>query len=240
MKITRHLVDGDRDWIGLRYGDTELTNCVDAADWHTQPAAPWACWHCGNAWCCQHRLARIVRTEDQLLWMAPYFSTFEYKAFADIRPEQLFDASLLIDRNDWETNRKVVPSLPPFDSFSLINTHDICHLWLQNRPSFAVPEEWDSLSHHLSRKCIASHPFDLPNAIEIIEKHLNALQCPAQDLVGRFEELKDDPDSYNTLYFDLEGTPEFIAFLALPSSVVISGRYYFSPVNDSADQPLQT
>lgn len=172
--------------------------------------------------------------------MAPYFSTFEYKAFADIRPEQLFDASLLIDRNDWETNRKVVPSLPPFDSFSLINTHDICHLWLQNRPSFAVPEEWDSLSHHLSRKCIASHPFDLPNAIEIIEKHLNALQCPAQDLVGRFEELKDDPDSYNTLYFDLEGTPEFIAFLALPSSLVISGRYYFSPVNDSADQPLQT
>ena len=241
LQTTTHRSDFGEEWIGLRYGDTELTNCVSAADWHTQPAAPWACWHCGLAWCCAHRLARIVRTEDQLLWMTPYFSTYECKAFSEIRRDELFDAALLIDRADWESTIKTLPSLPAFESFDLITNHDICYLWLQERPAHAVQNEWDTVSQHIRHHCIASHPFDLQDAIQIIETHLHQLCSPPKGLVGTFQKIEGDPDAYNTLYFDGKGTPEFIAFLSIfPHFLVISGRYYFAEIEQPANTPLHT
>lgn len=228
IQITNHRSEFGEEWVGLKHGEIDLTNNISAADWHTQPAAPWACWHCGQAWCCQHRLSRIVRTTDQMLWMAPYFSTYQYMPYRDIRKEQLFNHSLIIKRADWESVRNTVSLLPPFESFEQIIDHDVCHLWLQERPAYAVEPAWDSLSKHLRNNFIASDPLDLSDAVQIIESQLQCLQRPPKHLTGTFRSIGDDASQYNTLYLDDPGGSEFVVFMTIsPSFPLVSSQKYF-------------
>ncbi len=236
LQVARCPPEVGGDGTCLSYGDLLLVNSIEHADWLSQPAALWVCEGCGQAWCAAYHLTRIVRTTDQLLWMRPWFSSQEYHPFSEMQSRQLFDAAILVERADWDATRAVVPSLPDFESFAVMTDHDLLHLWLQDRPAYAIPAEWESFSHHLRINCIASDPLEISKAISILEGHMSDLSQPPAALIGRFEELPDDRRYYNTLYFDLPEGLEFRTCLSIPPyRLVFSGRLCFQPAPTCTD-----
>jgi hypothetical protein len=227
--------DTGGDWVGLKYGDLWLCNSVSDADWYSDPVAPWACWHCGQAWCCQDGLARIVKTTTQVVWIAPYYSAIPHIPFARLSKAQFLEHVVIISRDKWDEVAESLPKMPPSDSFPTITNHDIINAFLQLRPSCAIENQWDTFIHHLSTNAIASHPFDLPKAVALVSKLLIALEQPAiVQPHGCFRPLPSNPDSYNTLYFHDESYTEFITSMSDSSEQPVLGNaLYFSTHDES-------
>jgi hypothetical protein len=127
-------------WTGLEFGDWWLCNSITHANRDSDPVAPWACWHCGQAWgCCQHGLARVVTTDRQLVWMGPYYSTERSNPFECLTQKQFIDRAALISRDTWNEMADSTDGMPRSESFPRITNHDVIHLGLQQRPECAIP-----------------------------------------------------------------------------------------------------
>lgn len=213
-------------WTGLQYGDQWLCNSVEHASWVTDPVAPWACWHCGQAWgCCAGGLAHVVRTDRELVWMPPYYSTDNY----DPRDSESFgtpiDFAVIISRDSWDTLAQSVKGMPNSSLFPAITNHDLVQLWLQERPDCAVPRHAESFVNHLCKQAVASHPLEIADAIAAIERVLDELAHPARELSGvQFRSLPADADEYNTMYFFSDQYTEFISTLVQSGRPVIANR----------------
>ncbi|MCA9063706.1 MAG: hypothetical protein KDA96_11625 [Planctomycetaceae bacterium] len=127
LELRIHTVP-DSPWTGLMYGDWWFCNSVEHADWRSDPVAPWTCWDCEQAWCCQHGLARVVTTDCDLLWMAPYFSTQDLNPFSQLRPEQFIDRGALIPRKTWDMLADDIPGMPRSQAFPRMTSHNLIHL----------------------------------------------------------------------------------------------------------------
>lgn len=214
-------------WTGLQFGDLLLSNSIEAADWKSDPVCPAVCAGCGFAWCAQLHLSRIVRTDTQLLWMPPYYASNCCDPSDENRFHTLLEDAVLLDITDWERVRTEARALPVAGSFPVITNHDLYNLWLQQRPAFAVENEYDSFLQHIRRNCITSHPLDLYAAISVIETCDAVMQEPAIPLAGSLKVVSAPPhtEAYNTLYFDLDGTPEFVTFRTGDNKLLIAGEY---------------
>lgn len=214
-------------WLGLLFGDLLLSNSIENADWKSDPVCPWACPDCGIAWCAQVGLSRIVRTDSQLLWMPPYYQSDGCDPSVEDQSHSLLEDAVLIDMTEWERVRAVAKALPAIAKFPIITNHDLYNLWLQQRPEFAVETEYDTFSQHIRRKCLASHPLDIDIALAVIETWDSAMLEPAIPLLGSLQAVPAVPNTevYNTLYFDMEGTPEFVTFRTCDSRLLIAGEY---------------
>lgn len=231
-KLTiHHEPNGEHgDWIGLKYGDAWLSNSVLHADWKSEPVAPWACWHCQQAWCCRHGLSRIVKTSRQLVWMTPYYSTQEHAAFEKLSPEQFIADAVVIGRDEWDRLGHDTLGMPLSETFPEITNHDIIQLWLQQRAASARPHERDTFIHHLQCHTIASHPLEILFALSIVQRLLEELQEPPVRMPsGYFQMLPDNAEFFNTLYLDGADFPEFKTTLSEhPHQPVVGNIMYFA------------
>lgn len=187
----------------LLYGHLQLSNSVDDADWRSDPVMPVICESCWLLSCGRKDSAHVVRTDSQLLWMPPYGDWDPFDSISD---------SLIIKISEWQRVQEECPSLPDVGEFPQITNHDVVQLWLQERPAVAIPGEEQELELHLRKSCVASHPFELDNAIEVIRGHLGVLDQPPVELFGTFQEVATDPELFNSFFFDGDESPEFAAF----------------------------
>ena len=80
----------------------------------------------------------------------------------------------------------------------------------------------------MRKRCVASHPFEIDQAITAIETIEESANIAAFPQNGFLQLVDIDPESYNTCYFDFEGTPEFVMFsVDSPYTLVIAGQYVF-------------
>lgn len=220
------VIGGEEVWTRLRYGEIEISNCIDLADWTSAPVVPMVCETCGEAHCFGWN-AHVVRTETQLLWM-PAFNGTSMHAVEDQHYYSINEA-FLIDFDDWEATQEYQRNMPPFGSFPVITNHDLYHLWLQHRPKFALPDAYHTWDQHLQQQCVASHPYDLDEARAIVAVLESVLDSPPVEQQGSFQRVKVDAESFNTFYFEGEGTPEFPAFSTdKPHRLLIDGEYIFA------------
>lgn len=214
------------EWTGLRYGDLLLSNSVENADWSSDPVCPWACWDCEQAWCAQVCLSRVVRTQDQLLFMRPYRKSASCDPGDNDVHHKLLPDSLLIPVGDWNRVARSIDALPGFESFPQITNHDVFHLWLQHRPGFAIESlHGGTFLDHFQANCLASHPLEVAPALQVLAEHQSALENEPIPLSGTLVEVTPDPQAFNTFYFDFETTPELIAFGVCEQNLLIDQRF---------------
>jgi len=165
-------------WTGLKCGDWWFCNSIEHADWRSDPVAPWACWHCCQPWCCQHGLARVVTEDEHIVWMTPYYSTEKHNPFRTLRSEQLIVRRALMSRTIWDGLATRTDGMQSSSEFPRITSHDLIHMWLQERPRCAVPAEWDSFPRYMNMNSVTSHPLDKTAAVAIVQTILDELHCP--------------------------------------------------------------
>ncbi|HBN77681.1 MAG TPA: hypothetical protein DD473_18090 [Planctomycetaceae bacterium] len=225
--------DEGTQWTGLHYGELFLSNSIENADWKSDPVSPWACWGCEEAWCARICLSRVVRTESQLLFMKPYYKTPLCEPDTDDDSHKLLEDSLLIPFDDWQRVRNIVHELPDVKSFPVITNQDIINLWLQQRQEYAIENEHYTFTQNLRKNCIASHPFSVDQFTSILEEQLDLLNFPPVEVEGIFDCVTQlfNSEDYNSLYFDLEGLPEFVTHRVTDHALVIGNEYLFNPAS---------
>ena len=213
------------EWTGLRYGSLLLSNSVENADWKSDPVCPWACWDCQQAWCAEVCLSRVVRTDSQLIFMPPYRANELCDPASGDSSHKLLPESLIIPIRRWDEISGQVHDLPNSNSFPQITNHDLFHLWLQHRPSFAIEEPYVSLTEHFRANCIASHPVDVDHALQWLNDRQLSLQNEPVIQTGSLNSVAPEPESFNTFYFDSDSIAELIAFRVSDMQPLIDGRY---------------
>lgn len=212
-------------WRRLTADGIELSNCIELADWDTEPAFPFVCADCFSTSCAACGLARIRRTATQLVWLPPTSISRSWPPQKELEQRGIQDA-YLIDQADWDRQSARHSQLPPVESFPPMTEGDLYRLWLQQRPRCAVEQYEDSFVRHLRRNCIASHPLEIAEAIAAIAEFERRLSMSDVQFVGHLDHVEPDPDSVQTFYFDGRDTPAFTAFTAeRPHRFVIGGAY---------------
>ncbi len=215
-----------KEAVRLLGDDVELCNSIEHADWLSDPVIPFVCDQCWNRGCGAHGIAHLVRTTTDLLWMPPYASSRVGPPWDEGEEHPSICDAYLINAEEWERIRKDVAHLPAFDSFSTLTNHDLIHLWLQQRPPFGVPSQYETFRRHLRQRVIASHPLEIEAALQWITSFVDELASPPVTQHGCFTPISAASDEFNSLYFDGEGLQEWVAFAAAaPHRPVIAGQY---------------
>lgn len=221
----------DRRYTRLFGDELLLSNCVEGANWQSDPVIPIVCdevWHWG---CCAAQLTHVFRTESQLVWMRPYFSLLDGLATEAVELwSRDIDQTLMFDMNCWDGFSTEFFNVPEVEHYPMITNHDLIRLWMHERPLFALPPEFETFDHHLRRHVLVSHPLEVDAAVEVIESLQVELAKPAMPQTGSFVPITEVTDEFNTLYFDGDGLQEFITFTAaVPHRLVIGGQYVLMP-----------
>ncbi len=210
--------------------NVELSNCIKLAEWDTDPINPILCDECWHSGCGANGMAHVFRTETQLIWMPPYSTSRSWPELDDIQKYYGIRETYLFYAQDWEKLSLSNALLPKLDVFPIVTNHDLYHLWMQERPDFAVQSRYETFYRHLQRHVVASHPLELEDAINVIASKERELSNPPVPQVGSFLTINEVDDEFNMLYFDGDGLQEFVTFTsATPHRLVIGGKYVLLP-----------
>lgn len=210
--------------------DVELSNCIKFAEWDTDPINPILCSECLIPECGANGMAHVFRTETELIWMPPYQSWRSWPEWDEIELFRSIRETYLFRATEWKRLCQSNSLLPPFESFPVVTNHDLYHLWLQQRPDFAIPSRYESFHHHLQRHVVASHPLEIQPAFDVISSKKDEMNSPAIPQAGSFVPISEITEEFNSLYFDGDGLQEFITFtVAAPHRLVIGGQYVLLP-----------
>lgn len=222
------------DWTRLKCGELELSNCIEFTDWERDPLEPIVCTICGTSGCGPSHLIHLVRTENQLLWMRPYESD-RYWVEAELESHSIAD-TLMIHRADWDEIAQQSHHLPKFESIRRISSRDLLELWRQQLPPCIKPRNGDSYPRHFLMNCIASHPRELDDAMQLAFPLLEGNFGSDSPLAGEFLEVHSADERVQTFYFDAEPFTEWRAFLCEPPhQLVIANRWLLQPLQPPID-----
>ncbi|MEZ6059650.1 MAG: hypothetical protein R3C19_04745 [Planctomycetaceae bacterium] len=172
--------------------------------------------------------------------MPPYFATenrvltdgsTQEQWLSELQPGQLLQDALLIDRSDWDALKSSAPHVPDFERFPQLTTRDIVQLWAQQLPEFAQPDEYNTVTSHHRKHCIASHPLEIDDALAVLSDLLATSDGPSAAIDGSFCPVDVSAESHNSFYFDEIGVPVYPAFASRPPhSLLVAGQYEFRPI----------
>lgn len=212
-------------WTRLKCNEIELSNSIEFADWQEDPVIPLVCSECRTAGCGACRLAHLVRTDDQLLWLQAY-----YAEIIGVPSEELDDRSItdsvLMGGSQWDELCAQFDQLPRFDSIRRITNRDLWTLWRQQQPNCVKRGLHETNARHLREKCLASHPLDLEDAMPIVLPMLDNPDRSTEPIEGRFELIDRDRDGIQAFYFDDDDFSEWLAFTSEPPhQPIIANRW---------------
>lgn len=211
-------------WTRLKCDGIELSNSIECADWKSDPINLIVCETCLDldGWC---QLAHLVRTDDQLLWMQPYYSRIPGLALDDLDRRSV-ENSILMDRALWDEVSWQFDDMPGFDTVRRITRRDLHHLWKQQLPAYVPRGLSSSQRLEFYRMCLASHPLEGPSAIDLALEMLDAPEPPEEPLSGVFVPVDPNSSDFQSYYFDGDQVSEWRAFTSCcPRKLVVANQW---------------
>jgi hypothetical protein len=211
--------------------EVELSNWIEIADWVSDPIVPFVCTECFQPGCAFHGLAHVIETDDQVVWMKPYGLSSDRYFCEEIDNDQMIRETMIFPRKIWDAVAIDHPELPHFDRIFQVTNIDLYYLWIQNLPSFLqqgfrswTREGLPTAFARLEENCVAGDPVELDSALKIVREML--LSCPEipELMRGSLRRMDDLDLPVQTFYFDLEGYPEWKAFVLDENRALILGN----------------
>ena len=121
-------------WTKLVANGVLLSNSLEYANWLASPVQPILCESCWSAGCSLDGLARIVRLNDHILWLAARSADLVGPGLDGLSDDNVIAEPVLMPVATWERLRAIVESLPASESFPKATRDDVAALWMHEMP----------------------------------------------------------------------------------------------------------
>lgn len=217
-------------WTRAKYGEVELCNSLEWADWASNPIQVQICDACGTPGCASGGYVHISTLKDVVLWTMPQRET------SDTLEAKLLPASsiarfgaIAFPTRVWASFHQAAADVPETVALPGADGPSICDAWI-NGPG--RPSEADRAVDWLRTRLLAADTLDVPAAIGSIEQWIGWFRERARvEIDGSILPIQSVGAVIEKFYFDGPGTEDWPALAHYDGALVpaLNDAYVFVP-----------
>lgn len=216
-------------WTRAKFGEVELCNSLEWADWGPNPIQVQICDACGTPGCASGGYVHISILKDVVLWTMPQRETSEPLE------GKLFPAScvarfgaIAFPKSVWTSFHESAIEVPEPEALPRSDGQSVCDAWI-NGPA---RRSNDDVGDWLRAQLLAADTLDVPAAIQSIEQWIGWFRDRARvGIDGSILQVESAGAVIEKFYFDGPGAEDWPALAHYNGALVpaLSDAYMFVP-----------